>query len=324
MRLQTTVLSLVGFILGAVVPVTTGQSLAASQERHGFGFGYGDYRWDNFSAELDARFDSVTIIQDLSNLNEMLNYDALMIQLREWGASLTAQEQTNVSDYIATGRRVLFIGENNLWSSWNSSFLTLVGGSYSGREGDGIMTVTNPYSPLTDGVTSIDLPDGGLAVGGLSLFNTNFATVWDGDGSDNAFSMLDVNVFEDDRWNTLDGAQFAANVAEWLATGASGGPGIEVIGSCPGRLNVTVTNATPQGRVALVFALSEGSFIIPNNQPCAGTELGLEAPVRLVHAARADAAGTAVFSGNAPAAACGGFVQAVDISTCQVTSVAGI
>lgn len=310
--------------LTAFVDAAAGQTLAATKETHGFGFGYGDVRYDNFSAELDARFASVTIITDLTDLNEMLQYDAIMVQIREWTAVLSSQESTNLSAYVATGRRVLMMGENNLWTGWNNSLLAVVGGSYSGREGDGVMTVLNPYSPLTDNVTSVDLPDGGLALGGLSLFNTNFATVWSGDGTENVVSMLDVNVFEDDRWNTLDGGQFATNVTQWLSTGPGAGPTIKTSGSCPGALIITISGATPHGVVALLFAGGTGSVAIPSGKPCAGTVLGLNATAMLILTTNADASGNAVINGNAPPGACGGFLQALDVATCTPTNVSGL
>ncbi|MFG0329973.1 MAG: hypothetical protein ACF8PN_08755 [Phycisphaerales bacterium] len=299
------------------------QSLAATEEGHGFGFGYGDERYDNFSAEIDARFDSVTIITDLSDLTEMLQYDAIMIQIRAWGAALSPTEQSNLADYIDTGRRVLFIGENNLWTVWNESFLAVVGGSYLG-ERDGVATVLNPFPPITDNVTSIELPDCGAALGGLSLFTIPAVTVWDGDGSQNALSVLDVNVFEDKRWNTLDGAVFAGNVAEWLSTGAAGGPSLSINGSCPGQVTASVTGATPGGNVALLYAHAAGSVAIPNGNPCAGTVTGLNATAILVQIQSADASGVATFTGAAPPAACGGVVQALDVSSCAMTNVVGL
>ncbi|MFG0329886.1 MAG: hypothetical protein ACF8PN_08315 [Phycisphaerales bacterium] len=104
----------------------------------------------------------------------------------------------------------------------------------------------------------------------------------------------------------------------------AGGFSIEVSGTCPGALTVTATGATAGGTVALVYARNTGSFTIPGGFTCGGTQLGVDATVQLVQTRTADGSGTAVFSGNAPAAACGGVIQAIDAATCDTSNVEGI
>lgn len=99
-----------------------------------------------------------------------------------------------------------------------------------------------------------------------------------------------------------------------------GGVSLEVAGSCPGQLTASVSGATPGETVAFIFALDEGSVTIPSG-PCAGTELGLDGSARLVGADTADASGNAQLTGNAPAAACGRFLQALDVATCTTSNV---
>ncbi|MHC4823232.1 MAG: hypothetical protein ACYTEP_04350 [Planctomycetota bacterium] len=101
--------------------------------------------------------------------------------------------------------------------------------------------------------------------------------------------------------------------------GTAGVLSLSVTGSCPGTISIDVTNATPVGQVAVVRSGSAGSFTVPGG-PCAGTVLGLNSPVLLV-TLTADAVGDASVSGAAPAAACGAFLQAVDLSTCGTTTV---
>lgn len=94
---------------------------------------------------------------------------------------------------------------------------------------------------------------------------------------------------------------------------------------CPGPLNFEVTLATPGGQVALVFAANIGSFVIPNNFPCAGTVLGLGSQnIQLVQTLNANAAGVVVFSGLVPPFACLKYLQAVDINTCTTSNVVQI
>ncbi|MFG0330392.1 MAG: hypothetical protein ACF8PN_10895 [Phycisphaerales bacterium] len=100
-----------------------------------------------------------------------------------------------------------------------------------------------------------------------------------------------------------------------------GGPSLTVAGDCPGQIELGVSSATPNGTVAFVFARNTGSITIPSG-PCAGTALDLDSSARLVDTVTADASGDASLTGNAPAVACGGFVQAVDVASCTATNVA--
>ena len=73
--------------------------------------------------------------------------------------------------------------------------------------------------------------------------------------------------------------------------------------------------------LALIFARNTGSFVIPNNQPCPGTVLGL-GPNQIQLARTFDSgAGVGSFNATIPAAACGGFFQLLQISTCETSNV---
>ncbi|MFW5652810.1 MAG: hypothetical protein ACOC0P_02090 [Planctomycetota bacterium] len=98
-------------------------------------------------------------------------------------------------------------------------------------------------------------------------------------------------------------------------------PDIQISGNCPGPVTVDVTGVTPNGRIALLFGASQGSTIIPPNFACAGTQLGITAGVQLVNTVSADANGEAQFVGNAPPAACGRFLQVLDLTTCNTSNV---
>ncbi|MFG0329972.1 MAG: hypothetical protein ACF8PN_08750 [Phycisphaerales bacterium] len=322
-RFRTALAGVIAFalLLAALAPApANAQTLAASEYRAGLGYGYGEHRIDNFSGVLDAHFDSVSIIRDLSSYLELIQYDALLVQNRDITDQLSALEATNLAKYIATGRRVLLIGSNNDWRRWNNSILSVVGGSHD-DEYSGLATLLNPHPPLTNNVDVIEMTRGGFAQGGLSLFSINTATVWDGDGSQNVLSLLDLNVIDDARWYRQDNRHFAVGIAEWLSTGPRRGPTLSIFGLCPGRKTATVTRATPGGRVALFFAQAPGSIMIPDGNPCAGTLTGLNGTAILVQIGTADASGEVVFTGDAPAGACDGVMQALDLESCQVTNV---
>ena len=106
------------------------------------------------------------------------------------------------------------IGENNGWPIWNQSILDLVGGTNGNFEHNG-NTSSIISNDLTAGVGSVYVAYAGIvSIGGQSLFDKNFATLW---GS-NVLTVLDVNVQSDAYWTVADNAQFGINVANWLAS----------------------------------------------------------------------------------------------------------
>lgn len=304
------------------------QRLLASEELHGFGFGYGDTRYDNFSAQIDLWFDSVDIAPNLEDLSQMLQYDAIMVQLRGFNATLTPTEKTNLAEFIATGRHVLMIGENpSLWFSWNQDLCTVAGGSSTNQESNGEYDVANTHPILTNGVSRVHIPNGGIANGGTNIFTVNTATLWDGNGNQNVVTMLDVNVFEDDRWDTLDGAAFSSNVAEWLGSGpGAGGTLFAVSGSCPGRITVQWSGATPGRPMGIILANSLGSFTVPGG-PCGGTQLGLSGSgIQLVYTGNTGANGNGQLNSSVGTGACRKYLQmaVVDGNPCDTSNVAQI
>jgi len=185
--------------------------------------GYGFDTWGSMSSELDkATKGNIETTPDLEDLNQLLMYDALWVDQRWAGGSLTITEVENISAYIDTGRKVVLMGEHSGgWTDWNNQILGIVGGTEDGTF-DG---VTSPIiiNALTLGVNSINLPRGGTSVGGTALFDQGFATLWGG----NVLTILDVSVFSevDGRWYEADNARFGINVAEWAA---DSGPSIPI------------------------------------------------------------------------------------------------
>ncbi len=237
-----------GFLAAALVifagPTNSqAQSLLVSE---GVGdFAYGDSEWTNMTAALDSAFGgsaNIDVVPNLEDLGLMLSYDALWLDRRWASGSLSSLEESNIAAFIGSGRRVVMIGENKVWATWNSQILGIVGGTYNDSWYTGTTSSILAHE-LTVGVSTIDLPMGGTASNGTPLFEENFATLWDGNDNDevltildmnfmsnmsdyyNVLTILDVNLMGDGSWGSEDNGQFATNTANWLA--AAPGPGSE-------------------------------------------------------------------------------------------------
>lgn len=97
---------------------------------------------------------------------------------------------------------------------------------------------------------------------------------------------------------------------------------LSISGICPDRITVEVADAVAHGKVAIIYAKGEGSVKVPNGT-CAGTQLGLNATVKLAGVWNADSSGGVQLSTGVPAGFCNGgvLVQAMDMTTCTVTKV---
>lgn len=94
------------------------------------------------------------------------------------------------------------------------------------------------------------------------------------------------------------------------------------VGECPGTIDLSITGMTPRGQVAIVSSTGTGAFVVPNGQPCAGTQLGLSSTgIALRTVLPANASGSLSLSPAVPGAACGLALQALDVSTCTLTPV---
>ena len=103
------------------------------------------------------------------------------------------------------------------------------------------------------------------------------------------------------------------------------GPILTALGTCPGPMRFKVEDVTANERVAYLYAHGTGAQRIPNGNPCAGTQLGLNATVQLAGVERADANGVATLDVNVPNAACGRiYVQAIDLGSCATTNVVSV
>ncbi len=93
-------------------------------------------------------------------------------------------------------------------------------------------------------------------------------------------------------------------------------------GTCPTDVRFTLSHATPNGKVALLYAFSEGAFVLPTGLPCSGTVLGLDNTLALGFMLTANANGGATLNISVPGPACGLIsLQALDLSSCDTTNV---
>lgn len=216
------------FLLCLIAPSANATSLLVIQTAAtsgGFGYGYGNSDWTQMTGFLQAAF-GVSNITVASDTTGIMGYDRVWLDQRWTGGSLTPQEISDLTAFVATGRRAVLIGENNDWTLWNNQILGIVGGSYAGGEVSGVIN-TVVSSPLTNGVNSIFTIVDGIAVGGLSLFDQNVATLWG--SSENVLSILSVNIMDDDYIGNDDNVAFSNNTAQWLAAGAVPEPGSVVL-----------------------------------------------------------------------------------------------
>jgi len=105
-----------------------------------------------------------------------------------------------------------------------------------------------------------------------------------------------------------------------IGTGMLGWVPLDLLlsGSCPGAVTITVRDATPGRRVAIIHARGAGSLRIPDGNPCAGPRLCVNATAQLGAIVDADRSGMVRLTRQLPPIACGGrvLIQAIDLTTC--------
>lgn len=105
-----------------------------------------------------------------------------------------------------------------------------------------------------------------------------------------------------------------------------GGPAftLAVTGECrtQGGGRFTWSGAQPGNTLALIFARNTGSFRVPNNNPCAGTELGLGSNQIQLARTFNSGSGAGFFNATLPNGACGGYFQLLQLSDCATSNVA--
>ena len=179
---------------------------------------YGGNLWPQMTAAINGSANSVTVTPNLSDISYLMEFDALWVDQRGTDSDpnpvLTAPEIANIASFIASGKRVVMLGENAAWSNWNNQILGICGGSFAGGT-SGLATAILAHE-LTEGVAQVDIISAGTADSGLALFDRNFATLWPGCGQ--VLTILDVNSQNTNEWPNLDHAAFYTNVAEWIGS----------------------------------------------------------------------------------------------------------
>lgn len=98
---------------------------------------------------------------------------------------------------------------------------------------------------------------------------------------------------------------------------------LEVSGACPGEVTFTITGWAREESVAVVFSTAPGSLRVPNSYPfCSGTVLGLSSRhIRSLIGFYTDEFGYASYALQLPRGACHGYVQAISLNNCNLSSV---
>jgi hypothetical protein len=141
-------------------------------------------------------------------------------------------------------------------------------------------------------------------------------------GPANAMSSGNVNDYR----ITTGAARFVNNARQGFGV-VSGQLSLDVSATCPGGgpIRIEWSGATPGGTAALIFALNQGSVVIPSPNPCVGTQLGLGSnQIQVGWQGPAGANGSRVLNATAPGGACGGFLQLLDVASCDRSNVEGV
>ena len=180
------------------------------------GFGYGGDSYATTAADLNAAAGgSAATTADLSDAAALLGYDGVWVDVRQPdGGTLSTGESDALSAYIATGRRVVLVGGNAAYDSWDASILGLVGGTYGTDLPAAAYATSATTSPVTTGVRSVYARGAGTAVGSpVRLFNSPLATVWG--PARNVVVLLGPAILGDQ--DTAANAPFDNNLARWAA-----------------------------------------------------------------------------------------------------------
>ncbi len=113
-----------------------------------------------------------------------------------------------------------------------------------------------------------------------------------------------------------------------FAPAGGGGYRLTLTGSCPGQIGISWSGATPRIQQGILFARGTGQQVIPPGNPCAGTQLGLNANgLMLVDPPgffSTGNSGSGTINGQAPSGACGGYLQLIQGGSCVLSNVARI
>ncbi|HEX9792462.1 MAG TPA: DNRLRE domain-containing protein [Planctomycetota bacterium] len=159
------------------------------------------------------------------------------------------------------------------------------------------------------------------------VFNLDVAAVaWSGDLADDVLSLVlhneagTVGRYSYVYFYSSDSSP-APPVLD--VTYVDGGLSLSMTGNCPGPVKIDVNGATPGGSTVIAATLNgPGAFTVPAGNPCAGTVLGINAPIFRFQKFIADASGNVTVTVNIPQQLCRRLsVQAIDLRTCGTSNV---
>lgn len=121
--------------------------------------------------------------------------------------------------------------------------------------------------------------------------------------------------YPEDFWE--NGASVGGSLRLGFKTFVFNGPVLDIAGSCPGPVTLTVSHATPNGGIALLYG-TPGTYT-RTSSPCAGLTVGISQP-HFAGFISANALGIATLNFPAPPGLCGRTVVGVDVATCTATN----
>lgn len=183
---------------------------------------------------------------------------------------------------------------------------TLYGSGYSGE----LYTIDSSGTFVTY-LGTISGTNGGVA---RIAFEHSTGTMY-GITNRNQLVTIDLGTLVGTPLDQFSGAQIYSITVEGEGT-PQFSMGVE--GSCPGEITVTVTGATPNAPVAVIYSPDLGSFTVPAG-PCMGTELDVRHPT-VATIESADAQGVVEITRRVPARGCGFYLQSVDGATCTTSN----
>jgi hypothetical protein len=258
--------------------------------------GLGTYDWHDTTALLNQNANlTPTYVLNLEDNSQVMAADAIWINERWTSGRLSATEMNNLSQFIATGRKVVFIGENNNWKAWNDQFLSLVGVttdpvSHFWWSWEPIPLVQNT---LTFGISNLDITEGGVPLGGLPLFTGGVVSLFG--PSQNVLAVLDSNVYEGNLSPFAGHEQFAYNTLQWIAQV----PEPSASSMCGGGLVLIAFVATLLSREKTTLDRTRPNQITGANSRCAGQLAGYWSYNAVVASASALPAAVAQFCRSA-------------------------
>ncbi len=196
------------------------------------GLGIGQFLWTAATSALStATGGSVQTMSTVPSLTPLLGSSGLWVDVgppNSLGTSglLSAAESNTIAAYAATGRRVVLIGGNDGYYTWDVQLLNLIGDGYTGTVGPTTLQPTFGL-PLTAGVnTTVANGANGTATGpGTSLFDVRTAIL--AGPARNVLVVLSPTLFDDDSVvgvGNVGNPALLQNVARWVAGGLPDAP----------------------------------------------------------------------------------------------------